>query len=259
MKLKTTHIVLCALFVALSYCVVIPGEKFASRVLREDGPIENATSIMFLIAATYFAATWMRARRGPDDAASANGRPIFHLGLAMLMFVCAGEEISWGQRIFNWKTPESLSAINAQNETNLHNLIAVEGYVRPGQERSFLRTLTNANRLFSIFWLACFVAVPLAHRISSLARSIFRRVGLPIAPLWIGGLFLLNYIVFLWTEYAFNGFKADSPVELDELKEMNYGIIFAVAGITALTNTRSQPSEEADMDPLATVLQHRKS
>lgn len=33
----------------------------------------------------------------------------------------AGEELSWGQHIFGWATPENWSALNDQNETNLHN------------------------------------------------------------------------------------------------------------------------------------------
>jgi hypothetical protein len=39
-------------------------------------------------------------------------------------FYMAGEEISWGQWLFHWNTPESFSAINDQNETNLHNTSA---------------------------------------------------------------------------------------------------------------------------------------
>jgi hypothetical protein len=33
-----------------------------------------------------------------------------------------GEEISWGQHIFQWDTPKIFSEINNQNETNLHNI-----------------------------------------------------------------------------------------------------------------------------------------
>src|SRR5690606_24599741 len=33
----------------------------------------------------------------------------------------AGEEISWGQHIIGWGTPEYWAALNDQNETNLHN------------------------------------------------------------------------------------------------------------------------------------------
>jgi hypothetical protein len=39
-------------------------------------------------------------------------------------FYIFGEEISWGQHILNWNTPEYWSAINDQNETNLHNTSA---------------------------------------------------------------------------------------------------------------------------------------
>lgn len=41
----------------------------------------------------------------------------FVLGCAYI----AGEEVSWGQHIFEWGTPEFWSGVNDQNETNLHN------------------------------------------------------------------------------------------------------------------------------------------
>ena len=37
-------------------------------------------------------------------------------------FFGAGEEISWGQRIFGIETPEAFAEHNRQGETNLHNL-----------------------------------------------------------------------------------------------------------------------------------------
>src|SRR5690606_8892153 len=45
--------------------------------------------------------------------------------LALVALVClfgAGEEISWGQRVFDIETPQSLMERNAQQEMNLHNL-----------------------------------------------------------------------------------------------------------------------------------------
>ena len=42
-------------------------------------------------------------------------------------FFVAFEEISWGQHIFYWSTPDVFSKINLQNETNLHNLQVVQG------------------------------------------------------------------------------------------------------------------------------------
>ena len=43
--------------------------------------------------------------------------------LGLFLFFAAGEEISWGQRIFGLKTPEYFQEHNAQHETNLHNLV----------------------------------------------------------------------------------------------------------------------------------------
>lgn len=46
--------------------------------------------------------------------------------LGALFFFGAGEEISWGQRIFNVESPEFFKSNNAQQETNLHNLVVGE-------------------------------------------------------------------------------------------------------------------------------------
>jgi len=40
--------------------------------------------------------------------------------LACIFF--AGEEISWGQWFFEWKSPEVFRQLNSQEETNLHNM-----------------------------------------------------------------------------------------------------------------------------------------
>lgn len=40
----------------------------------------------------------------------------------LILFVMAGEEISWGQRIFQWETTGYFADNNMQSETNLHNI-----------------------------------------------------------------------------------------------------------------------------------------
>lgn len=55
------------------------------------------------------------------------GIPGIHVRIwVMLMtlscFYLAGEEISWGQQLFSWQTPEAIDKINDQHETNLHNM-----------------------------------------------------------------------------------------------------------------------------------------
>ena len=42
------------------------------------------------------------------------------LGALACLYI-AGEEMSWGQHLFHWNTPEYWAAVNRQDETNLHN------------------------------------------------------------------------------------------------------------------------------------------
>jgi len=58
---------------------------------------------------------------GAEDAARAT---IARLdgAYALLFFLAAGEEISWGQRIVGWASGDFFAANNYQGETNLHNL-----------------------------------------------------------------------------------------------------------------------------------------
>ena len=46
-----------------------------------------------------------------------------NLLVGLLLFMAAGEEISWGQRILGIKSSEYFLKHNAQGETNIHNLV----------------------------------------------------------------------------------------------------------------------------------------
>jgi len=48
---------------------------------------------------------------------------IVMIALVVVFFFGAGEEISWGQRIFNVESSEYFLQNNAQGETNLHNMV----------------------------------------------------------------------------------------------------------------------------------------
>ena len=44
-------------------------------------------------------------------------------------FFIAGEEISWGQRVFGFATPGDLAEVNRQGETNVHNIGSVLSFL----------------------------------------------------------------------------------------------------------------------------------
>lgn len=96
------------------------------RWTREDGPIEWVGFASFLAASTLaFGAAWhLRSARRPAVAAAVLG--------AVLLFA-AGEEISWGQRVFDVDTPDVLVDGNQQDELNLHNLAALQDKAIVGQ------------------------------------------------------------------------------------------------------------------------------
>ena len=44
------------------------------------------------------------------------------LGIGLFFIFLGMEELSWGQHLFGWQTPEAFRLLNDQGETNLHNL-----------------------------------------------------------------------------------------------------------------------------------------
>lgn len=85
------------------------------HLLREDGPVEYLTAILFLAAAV------LAARVALASSPSRHSALLAWLAAAALLWL-GGEEISWGQRIVGWDTPEAIMAVNTHEETNLHNM-----------------------------------------------------------------------------------------------------------------------------------------
>jgi hypothetical protein len=109
----------------LGAIALIPTRVFADPVYRyllaEDGPIEWLSFACFAIAALAAALSASRfAKSGDSVLALACG-----IGTVALAFV-AGEEISWGQRIFGFSTPDELLSVNKQGELTLHNVATVQ-------------------------------------------------------------------------------------------------------------------------------------
>ena len=90
---------------------------FALKFAAEDGVVEYGTAIA-LLASCFVLIRNALAIKGRAGTLAV-GLTFFY---ALLFFFGAGEEISWGQRIFGWETSEAMKEINRQDETNLHNI-----------------------------------------------------------------------------------------------------------------------------------------
>lgn len=92
-----------------------------SGLFMEDGFFESATAILFLIASIILLISFTILRKRSNENSKMISK-MFLMG-SMAFFLIGMEEISWGQRIFGWATPENLKAVNYQAETNLHNVL----------------------------------------------------------------------------------------------------------------------------------------
>jgi glutamate carboxypeptidase len=109
--------------------VVTAGVSMGRRswMAGEDGAVEI---LQMLVLVGAICALGRAARRSPPASARRRG----FVATAGLAFVLAGEEVSWGQHYLGWTTPRAWAAINAQAETNLHNLAPSQSFVHAGYE-----------------------------------------------------------------------------------------------------------------------------
>jgi len=146
-------------------------------VVRERGPVELGTFAAYFVACVLFARLSIgaarRRERWPVTA--------WYAFFAVLCFLAAGEEISWGQALFHYATPFGLADVNEQGELNFHNLPGVM------ELNSVFLPAFGISGLAGI-WLARFRA--------------FRGIAIPraLGPLmaWIAALGLLATACDLW-------------------------------------------------------------
>jgi len=87
---------------------------------QEDRPLEWASAGLLFLAGGLLALDALRRSRA--GAGRSHLPFLLAAGLALALLVMAMEEISWGQRLFGFATPERLAEANWQGEFNFHNL-----------------------------------------------------------------------------------------------------------------------------------------
>jgi hypothetical protein len=125
----------------------------------EDGIVETASALLFLFCSIVSLATLPLVK-------NALNRKVVLILFAIGFFLCFGEEISWGQRIFSFQTPEFMSEVNVQNEVNLHNMFGV-----------------LSDHLFLVAIFTYGVVLPLLQRLHPFWRSLLSMLGLPMSSL----------------------------------------------------------------------------
>ena len=95
------------------------------RLLGEGGILE------YLQALILFTSAWISWLISKDLRKRLFMRlhSVVYAIISFVMLFVGLEEIAWGQILFGWKTPENIAAVNAQNQTTLHNLDFFQNYL----------------------------------------------------------------------------------------------------------------------------------
>ena len=108
---------LCLCLNVLFFCALSATKpSMFDALCREDYWVESLTAAWFLIAGILLFITACR-----EGVGALFLRCVYIVGATAMVFA-AGEEISWGQRIFGFATPDWLMQANEQQEFTVHNL-----------------------------------------------------------------------------------------------------------------------------------------
>tara|TARA_B100000963_G_scaffold328616_1_gene317324 strand:- start:12285 stop:12887 length:603 start_codon:yes stop_codon:yes gene_type:complete len=147
--------------------------------VEEDGIIEYSTAIFLLSVSIYLINKLLKTVK--VISTKNTGIVLF----SIIFFFGFGEEISWGQRIFNIETPQFFVENNLQSETNIHNLMI--GGVK-------LNKLIFTNTLFFIFSFY-FLAIPYLYAKSNSLKSIINKFSIVIPKYSQSIIFICSSII----------------------------------------------------------------
>ena len=187
-RFTIASLVLVAVFLAFAAVLSrVNPTAYLEEFSAEDHFIEWFTSLVLLGA---FAVSLHRLVKA-GHLFSWRGKAVLAF-VALLALFGAGEEISWGQRLFDIETPAALKERNAQEELNLHNLtFEVGGEVYKVNKVVFGRGLTLAL----LFYLL--VMTPL-HRRNPRVRALIDSWAIPMPALHQVVAYILVVLVVEW-------------------------------------------------------------
>lgn len=213
-------IVATAVIAGLSRSTASPLRPLFRWLTAEDSLLEWLQFALIFAASPMAAAVAVRLLRTGQ-----RGMTVLYFMLALATFVIAGEEISWGQRIFGWGTPDVLDAVNKQQETNVHNIEIVQ--------RVFALVLFLGSMYCAM--------VPLTKAIFSPEEEVH-----PLHPLLIPPLFLVPAFLMMFGYKLFRMSIWEDPnyvvVKFGEAPELSlYFGIFMFVAVNLYRLRRSHP------------------
>ncbi|MFQ5603858.1 MAG: hypothetical protein ACE5HS_11365 [bacterium] len=153
--------------------------------------------------------------------------------LCLGIFFIIGEEVSWGQRIFGWATPDSMKVINKQDETNIHNIHGI------GHTIKWLHLVLGAYGTI----------LPVVAYFSSLRKRFSRMVSMLVPHYSLIPFFV---VPFVWRVYR-NFFEAPKDYyfaisEFSEVVEIVIALAFVFFLIFQLKQIKLRLTQSGDFN-----------
>jgi hypothetical protein len=230
MKTAVRYGALISLLILLLYLPLLTTSyERIYKLTSEDHIYENSQAFFFLLSSCVMFYLFFNSKSERGYHFSYSNRNYFFLCLGLVLFFFFGEEISWGQRIFGIHSTESLKQMNAQGETNIHNLWIFFSFDKDLKSKTGLINLINSARLFALFWFLYCLLIPAIDSFSPGVNRFFRRISLPILPLWIGLLFLFAHAV---SKLAGSLWPYRDVQPISEIKESSFAMLYIVVSIS---------------------------
>lgn len=185
------------------------------NLAKEGANTELLTAVFYFVAGIFFFIRGYKEHKSGNSLMS-----IAFLVLFGLFFIfIAGEEESWGQWLVGYEPPQTISDINYQGETNIHNFAFFKKY----------DAIFNQHRILNLFVLVVGIIIPLFYRYCYGIRKWINKMFFPVCPFSCSPMFVL---AMAYEKTSMMIFPHWANVEI---REFLFSIGFLLCSIAVLT------------------------
>lgn len=238
LQLHAKLIAAALVFTLLTYAILLFSDRVITVMAGDEQVLEQLSAAAYGAASVLCALAARRLRSGSHHIA---GRAVL-IGFALLFFLACGEELSWGQHLLHFKTPDLVATANRQDELNIHNLRFLDSRDTTGARKGGLGFLLNSNRFLDYFMFSTFLALPLVVRRRDVLGELARKVGLPRISIGFAAPLALNYALTAAAMLATDRtFMSRATSEIRETNSSVLCFVFALYLFYSQTAAKSQP------------------
>ena len=185
---------------------------FDTSIAQEDGLAEYGTALMLFCISVLSISRLIKI-----GSSKSLLWKVGIIGMALIFLFGAGEEISWGQRLFDIESSEYFLENNAQKETNLHNLVVGDTKIN---KLIFSQILTAILVIYLL-------VLPILYRRTKWVKKLTTLFAVPV-PKW-------NHTIAFLLATGLLEFMKNSSRRW-ELYELAFGVIFLLIFINPLNS-----------------------